>query len=1374
MRRGAGAGQGAERVCASAWVVPRDRFCLLGLSQGQRDAEAYCDSCCTGELLCGSQRAKRLLKRLEHWQVLVPEGAAYRFGRGGAEVTQAYTVRCGSASGGRAVELNLEVVAGSLPLLLGKKGLAKLGVSVLPQDLAKLRDDELPTHDLAVKSKSTASKCYVGVEGRVEPQGKPGQHDLGRVGEEKAEKQTPEWPTPKESVERPADAKPTERSSRALRYERRRQRKKAAKRESGDEFELALLEVEREKQERQQEPLPSNSQGAEAYSQRKAEELAAQGEKEAAQENANVDDGARATTAGRKKKRPAREARKAGLKGRRPKVLALSDRDLIRIHEGSHRGMTALWHFLKSQVPRGARRVWKSEMNGLRDRLKAMVDGCKKCNAYRRRQKGVQKVSERVAPNRRVWGDLMCLDKSQEIWALVLVDESTAWGEGYVVTKPTTEKAWAEFWQWCARNGPPREFVTDRGGEFVTEKFVAECEAIGVWKRTSAGSAPDAHGRVERVIETVRWTLDRRGENGKRKTAAEWATVLSTVFNAANNEVRRGEGSASERWHGRGTSTWLNVLSEDDAGAGSDTAQFQRIREETLEDYRAVVNCSKLRAILRQRTMRGVDRDELTLGTQVWVFRDSGKKTGKRNPRWVGPATVVGVDEYYAHVDRGGVLLCARFKDLKLVSKPVETPDAGRMEVSGKGAEHFEFSDSSEENEDGDEQSPDAKWMSRDDEGGRVMEHELCDSSSEEESSSEDQESTSEVGSATSSAEESGSDEVGKIRRKLVAMLSVCPKNRQRARSWKKHRAKVATCFAALGMFRPVENSVQQDWMGVEWDDLDEERKQAAIERAMDDYDEFRSWDAAQECRRGDLQWRGVQVLSGRWVKKAKWKLSEDGSQWLLGGRARWTPRGFEERGVSREEAESPTAAVSSHFMVEALGNAYDWTSIRCDISSAFFQSREFGRNEKEIWLELPPEYQPQGEATPKSEKLCRRMLKEVPGTKMAPRKWQERLEEELRRGGWEEVSVEKCLWAKRSKNGLEGLLGTHVDDLRGRMTPKVAAELEALLRRTLKVGEFRVDERGSEFVGLQWEILEDGTKIWQQAYAEQKLRELELPKHRWKERAHPVTDAERKAMYSVVGQLRWLCRTRPDISYEVSMMSSLQSSEWLRVADLESLNKLVRHVKGTASRGIVIPKLRGELSVLAVVDAGDPPDSDSYDGRWRVAHGVSLTGSNSPGKVAPLCWVAHKATRVCHASFDAECVGGVEAVDNGLDYAMLTRELLYGRRPSLLTKLEQRWGQDGRPRETDDARPVVMTTLHTDADGVVQKVRKLCLRGMSKRRKNDIADIQELVAIRLLNRLVHIAGKLNPFDALTKHKSRTKKTMERLVEWQMGVYEAR
>ena len=70
-------------------------------------------------------------------------------------------------------------------------------------------------------------------------------------------------------------------------------------------------------------------------------------------------------------------------------------------------------------------------------------------------------------------------------------------------------------------------------------------------------------------------------------------------------------------------------------------------------------------------------------------------------------------------------------------------------------------------------------------------------------------------------------------------------------------------------------------------------------------------------------------------------------------------------------------------------------------------------------------------------------------------------------------------------------------------------------------------------------------------------------------------------------------------------------------------------------------------------------------------------------------------------------------------------------------------------------------------------KCKKKCLRGMTKRRKNDIADLQELVAISYMHAPTHIAGPWNPLDALTKHSSRTRKTMARLLEWMEGKYSA-
>ncbi len=120
-------------------------------------------------------------------------------------------------------------------MLLGKKGVAKLGVTVRPEDLAKLEDAELPTWNLEGGSKSKSSLCFVGEKIGAEPQTKLRQPSQGGV-----EKPGPEWPTLAESVPPRAVEKPAAKGARALRYERRRQRKRAAASEDEDAREVAL------------------------------------------------------------------------------------------------------------------------------------------------------------------------------------------------------------------------------------------------------------------------------------------------------------------------------------------------------------------------------------------------------------------------------------------------------------------------------------------------------------------------------------------------------------------------------------------------------------------------------------------------------------------------------------------------------------------------------------------------------------------------------------------------------------------------------------------------------------------------------------------------------------------------------------------------------------------------------------------------------------------------------------------------------------------------------------------------------------------------------------------------------------------------------
>ena len=83
--------------------------------------------------------------------------------------------------------------------------------------------------------------------------------------------------------------------------------------------------------------------------------------------------------------------------------------------------------------------------------------------------------------------------------------------------------------------------------------------------KVTAANASEAHGRVERQIETSRWTLDRwKYMHHLRTTRPQWRTILYTIESNMNNEVGAKDGtSASMRTTGRSThllDPWLAGL----------------------------------------------------------------------------------------------------------------------------------------------------------------------------------------------------------------------------------------------------------------------------------------------------------------------------------------------------------------------------------------------------------------------------------------------------------------------------------------------------------------------------------------------------------------------------------------------------------------------------------------------------------------------------------------------------------------------------------------------------------------------------------------------------------------------------------------------
>ncbi len=306
------------------------------------------------------------------------------------------------------------------------------------------------------------------------------------------------------------------------------------------------------------------------------------------------------------------------------------------------------------------------------------------------------------------------------------------------------------------------------------------------------------------------------------------------------------------------------------------------------------------------------------------------------------------------------------------------------------------------------------------------------------------------------------------------------------------------------------------------------------------------------------------------------------------------------------------------------------------------------------------------------------------------------------------------------------------------------------------------------EYVGERYFEGKDHVLIDQEQYADSKLKEVTLAKNRYKQRDSDCTAAELHAYRSVQGSLAWLTgRTRPELQYESSVAATRFNC--LKVKDVNRLNKAVRVAKDPRWRyKLRIPKLKKEngFRVVIVPDAGEGELAQSD---WSKAQGGRIVGIMSEGSVGDtgelaICDIrSTKLKRVTHSSFDAECVNTIEAADVALGVVELIHEYQHGIRPSRVDSVRgwlqsQQWPDLG----PDDC---VKMEIHTDCQDVADNVETLGLKDMSKRRRVDIADLKELRTFGQLRRMLHVSGSHIHADPLTKQKTTTKATSQRLVQ---------
>ena len=398
----------------------------------------------------------------------------------------------------------------------------------------------------------------------------------------------------------------------------------------------------------------------------------------------------------------------------------------------------------------------------------------------------------------------------------------------------------------------------------------------------------------------------------------------------------------------------------------------------------------------------------------------------------------------------------------------------------------------------------------------------------------------------------------------------------------------------------------------------------------------------------------------------------------------------------------------------------------------------------------LPPELQDHG--VPAKWKKCVRLKKYVPGTKQAPRAWWLKVDRVLRENGFLRSRVDTCVYYKLWDGQVELIMAMHVDDMKGGGTQRALDWFEKVCKTLGPLKTFAKGKGESDFVGLKFIRTKEYTKVTQTDYVAT-LKEVPLSKERAKQKEALADEDEISAMRAGLGRGLWLTKSRADVCETMSRLAGHITT--LQISSILKFNKWVRFVHQTKTRGTVLPVLdkNKPLRIEIVCDFGGKLESEDANRTGGVCillrEQDKVEDIRNPSKCAMVHWRSAKTRRVCASTFDGETLVAMEGIEMGLLVQEFICEMEYGPNVSLWQRLEAR--MEGLDLQRQALRKPLY--LWTDAMDLVLRCHSVKNDSgtVSKRRREDIADLRELLHLKQLAECGHICGHYNMMDALTK-----------------------
>ena len=312
--------------------------------------------------------------------------------------------------------------------------------------------------------------------------------------------------------------------------------------------------------------------------------------------------------------------------------------------------------------------------------------------------------------------------------------------------------------------------------------------------------------------------------------------------------------------------------------------------------------------------------------------------------------------------------------------------------------------------------------------------------------------------------------------------------------------------------------------------------------------------------------------------------------------KARLVAKGYSQRaGIDYDEVFAPVARLETVRLIISLAAQNNWKIHQMDVKSAFLN----GVLEEEVYIQ-----QPLGYVVKKNEEKVLKLKKALYGLKQAPRAWYSRIDKYFQENGFTKCPYEHALYIKIKGEDVL-IVCLYVDDLifTG-SNQKMFQEFKKAMTK-----EFEMTDIGlmAYYLGIEVKQKEDGIFISQERYAKEILKKFKM------ENCKPIStpiecgvklskndegeSVDPTLFKSLVGSLRYLTCTRPDILYAVGLVSRYMESP--TTTHFKAAKRILRYLKGTIDFGLHY-SVSNDYKLVGYSDsdwAGDVDDRKSTTG---------------------------------------------------------------------------------------------------------------------------------------------------------------------------------